>query len=180
MLRAAGFDDSAGRTFWRHLDDRVEVLHCKAHRGGLTLELGIGLRFGPRPDPVPERAARERPGAVHSDIRGNVHVWSQDLESAGRESALWFARWRSLSAVLRWLREGAQADDAFGWGSPGSPLHRTLTGYVAREVGDLDHARGQLALAAAYYRGQLAERGRSPEPEWEAWVEALEADAARV
>jgi hypothetical protein len=180
MLRAAGFDDSAGRTFWRHLDDRVEVLHCKAHRGGLTLELGIWFRFVPRPYPVPERAGRERPGEFHCDIRGNVHVWSDDLESAGRESALWFARWRSLSAVLRWLREGAQADDAFGWGSPGSPLHRTLTGYVAREVGDLDLARGQLALAAAYYRGQLAERGRSPEPEWEAWVEALEADAARV
>ncbi len=180
LLRAAGFDDSAGRTFWRHLGDRVEVLHCKAHRGGLTLELGIWFRFVPRPYPVPERDGRERPGEFHCDIRGNVHAWSDDLESAGRESALWFARWRPLAVVLRWLQDGSRSDDAFGWGSPGSPLHQTLTGGAAREVGDVELARGQLALAAAYYRGQLEERTRSPEPGWEAWVEALETDAARV
>ncbi len=180
MLRAAGFDDSAGRTFWRRLDDRVEVLHCKAHRGGLTLEVGIWFRFVRRAYAVPERDGRARPGEFHCDIRGNVHAWSDDLESAGRESALWFARWRPLPVVLQWLREGSQSDDAFGWGSPGSPHHQVLTGYVAREVGELDLARGQLSLAAAYFRGELEQRGQDRTPEWEAWVELLEADAARV
>ena len=87
MLRAAGFDDSAGRTFWRHLDDRVEVLHCKAHRGGLTLELGVWFRCVARAHAVPEREGRERPNEFHCDLRGNVHAWSDDLESAGRASA---------------------------------------------------------------------------------------------
>jgi hypothetical protein len=182
MLRAAGFDDSAGRTFWRHLDDRVEVLHCKAHKGGLTLELGIWFRFVPRAYAVPERAGRERPNEFHCDVRGNVHAWSDDLASAGRESALWFARWRSLPVVLRWLRRGTQSDEAFGWGAPGSPLHLVLTGYLAREVGDVELARGQLSLAAAYYRAQLEERSseRAPDPTWTAWVDVLAADAARA
>jgi len=181
-LRAAGFDDSAGRTFWRRLDDRVERLHAKPHKGGLTLELGIWFRFVPRPYAVPERDGRERPGELYCDLRGNVHAWSGDLESAGRASALWFARWRPLPVVLSWLREGTQADDVFGFGAPGSPHHRVLTGYVARAVGDLDVARGQLSLAAAYYRTQLEERATESarDPAWIAWVERLGADAARL
>jgi hypothetical protein len=182
MLRVAGFDDSAGRTFWRRLDDRVEVLHGKAHKGGLTLELGIWFRFVPRPYAVPERDGRERPGEFHCDLRGNVHAWSGDLQSAGRESALWFARWRPLPVVLRWLREGTQSEDAYGWGAPGSPHHRVLTGYVARAVGETEIARGQLSLAAAYYRAQLEERSTEhvADHEWAAWVDRLEADAARA
>jgi len=81
--------------------------------------------------------------------------------------------------VLRWLREGVQSEEAYGWGAPGSPHHHLLTGYVAREVGDVELARGQLSLAAAYYRGELDEHGHEQTREWEAWVEALEADAAR-
>ena len=179
-LRDAGFDDAAGRTFWRHLDDRVERLHAKAHRGGLTLELGIWFRFVPRPYAVPERDGRERPGELACDLRGNVHAWSGDLDSAGRKSALWFARWRPLPVVLRWLREGTESDEVFGFGAPGSPQHQTLTGYVARAVGSLEVARAQLSLAAAYYRGQLEERSaeHAGDPDWVAWVEQLEADAA--
>ena len=60
VLREAGFDDSAGRTFWRTVEDRVEVLHCKAHSGGITLELGLWFRFVPRPVAVPES---ERPSS---------------------------------------------------------------------------------------------------------------------
>jgi hypothetical protein len=183
MLRAAGFDDAAGGTFWRHLDDRIEVLRCRPRRDGLTLELGIWFRFVPRAYEVDEHAGRERPDEIHCDLRGRLHAWSDDLGSAGRESALWFARWRPLPAVLRWLREGAQSEEAYGWGAPGSPHHHLLTGYVAREVGDVELARGQLSLAAAYYRGELDERdpdhARARTPEWEAWVELVEADAAR-
>ena len=181
MLRDAGFDDSAGRTFWRRLGDRVEMLHGRAHTGGLTLELGIWFRFVPRPYAVPEHDGRERPGDLYCDLRGDVHAWSGELESAGRGSALWFARWRSLRAVLRMLQEGTQSD-VFGWGAHGSPNHHMLTGYVARAVGDAEVARGQLSLAAAYYRGQLEERSRehAGDPEWVAWVEQLEADAARA
>ena len=182
MLRAAGFDDSAGRTFWRRRDDRVEVLHCRARTSGLSLELGIWFGFVPRADLVPEHEGRLRPAKAHCDMRGRVQVSSDGLEAAGRASALWFARWRPLDAVLRALREGTQSEDAFGWGAPDSPQLRLLTGYVAREAGNVELARGQLALAAAYYRGELdepdAERERTPE--WKAWVEALEADAARV
>ena len=78
--------------------------------------------------------------------------------------------------------EGTQSDDAFGWGAPDSPQLRLLTGYVARESGNAELARGQLALAAAYYRGELDEPDEERErtPEWKAWVEALEDDAARV
>ena len=157
MLRDAGFDDAAGQTFWRRLDDRVERLHAKAHKGGLTLELGIWFRFVPRPYEVPERDGRERPGELSCDLRGNVHAWSGDLESAGRESALWFVRWRSLAVVLRWLREGAPSDEVFGFGAPGSPHHHVLTGYVARaprwkngkKLNRLEREKFQLSLAAA-------------------------------
>ncbi|HEY7179461.1 MAG TPA: hypothetical protein VH305_09815 [Gaiella sp.] len=184
MLRAAGFGDSVGRTFWRDLADRVEVLHCKAHRRGLTLELGIWFRFVPRSYAAPERDGHPRPDQVHCDVRGRVHVGSEGLESAGRESALWFARWRPLDRVLRLLREGTQSDAAFGWGAPASPRHLLLTGYVAREVGDTELARGQLSLAAAYYRGELEEGephgAHERTPEWEAWVGVLEADAGRT
>lgn len=181
-LRDAGFDDSAGRTFWRRLDDRVEMLHAKAHAGGLTLELGIWFRFIPRPYAVPEHDGRERPGDLFCDLRGDVHAWSGDLESAGRESALWFARWRPLPVVLRFLLEGTQSDDAFGWGAPGSPYHRMLTGYVARAAGDAEVARGHLSLAAAYFRTQLEEpsKEQAHDPDWVAWVDRLEADAASV
>jgi hypothetical protein len=109
-------------------------------------------------------------------------VRSDGLEAAGRESALWFARWRPLDAVLRLLRDDAQEDDVFGWGAPGSPRHHVLTGYLARAAGNRELARGRLALAAAYNRGELeghdADHGTSPE--WAAWVELLEADAARA
>ena len=55
-----------------------------------------------------------------------------------------------------------------------------LTGYVARAAGNAEVARAQLSLAAAYYRGELEELSteRAVEPEWVAWVERLEADAA--
>jgi hypothetical protein len=181
-LREAGFDDASGRTFWRHLDDRVERLHAKAHRGGLTLELGIWFRFVPRPYSVPEHDGRERPGELACDLRGNVHAWSGNLEAAGRESAFWFARWRPLPVVLRRLRDGTQSDEAFGWGAVGSPQHNVLTGYVARAVGNAEVTRAQLSLAAAYYRGELEERSteRTTDPEWVAWVERLEGDGASL
>jgi len=181
-LREAGFDDASGRTFWRHLDDRVERLHAKAHRGGLTLELGIWFRFVPRPYSVPEHDGRERPGELACDLRGHVHAWSGNLEAAGRESAFWFARWRPLPVVLRRLRDGTQSDEAFGWGAVGSPQHNVLTGYVARAVGNAEVARAQLSLAAAYYRGELEERSteRTTDPEWVAWLERLEGDGASL
>jgi hypothetical protein len=181
-LHEAGFDDASGRTFWRHLDDRVERLHAKAHRGGLTLELGIWFRFVPRPYSVPEHDGRERPGELACDLRGNVHAWSGNLEAAGRESAFWFARWRPLPVVLRRLRDGTQSDEAFGWGAVGSPQHNVLTGYVARAVGNAEVARAQLSLAAAYYRGELEERSteRTTDPEWVAWLERLEGDGASL
>ena len=89
---------------------------------------------------------------------------------------------RPLDAVSRALREGTQSEDAFGWSAPDSPQLHLLTGYVAREAGNAELARGQLALAAAYYRGELDEPDEERErtPEWKAWVEALEDDAARV
>ena len=158
------------------------MLHCRARTSGLSLELGIWFRFVPRAHPVPEHDGRLRPGEAHCDMRGRVQVSSDGLEAAGRASALWFARWRPLDAVLRALREGTQSEDAFGWGAPDSPGLRLLTGYVARETGNVELARGQLALASAYYRGELDAPGddREPTAEWKRWVEALETDAARA
>ena len=180
-LREAGFDDSAGRTFWRHLDDRIETIHCKAHAGGLTLEIGIWLRFIPRTHDVPEHDGRPRPGEFHCDIRGNVHAWHEDLESSAEKAELWFARWRPLVAMLGWLLEGTASDDAFCWGAPGSPMRAVVTGYVAREIADLPLASAQLERAATYFRSQLerqrTERPEAVTPEYEAWVSRLEADA---
>ena len=182
-LRAAGFADSAGRTFWRDLDDRVETLHCKAHAGGLTLEVGIWFRFVPRPTRVPERDGRPRPPYYQCDLRGNVHTWHDDLPAAGADAERWFARWRPLPVVLRWLLVGKVSDAVFGPGAHGSPHHTLLTGYVARELGEETVARKRLAQAAAYFRETLEERvsaGVAEEaPDREAWVEQLEADAAR-
>lgn len=180
-LQRAGFDDSEGRTFWRSLDDRVETLHCKVRRGGLKLELGIWFRFVPRAYTVPEHDGRPRPGELHCDIRGNVHAAHDDLSSAGRTSGLWFARWRPLPVVLRWLLEGTASEEAFGSGAPGSARHTVLTGYVAREAGDRLRARKELRRVARAYRNELEqrrlERPADVTPEWAAWVAQLQADA---
>jgi hypothetical protein len=182
-LRAAGFADSAGRTFWRLLDDRVETLHCKAHAGGLTLELGIWFRFVPRPTRVAERDGRPRPPSHLCDLRGNIHTWHDDLPEAGANAERWFARWRPLPAVLRWLLVGRTSDAVFGPGAHGSPQHTLLTGYVARELGEEKVARKRLAEAAAFFResfeGRAATGVADDASEREAWVEQLEADAAR-
>jgi hypothetical protein len=183
QLRRAGFTDSAGRTFWRDLDDRVETLHCKAHAGGLTLELGIWFRFVPRPTRVPEREGRPRPHAHLCDLRGKVDTWHDDLEAAGATAERWFARWRPLQVVLRWLLVGKESDAVFGPGVHGSPHHTLLTGYVARQLGEEKVARKRLAQAAAFFRETLEERvsagAAERAPDREAWVERLESDAAR-
>jgi hypothetical protein len=183
-LRRAGFDDSTGRTFWRSLEDRVEMLHWRVHGGGLTLELGVWFRFVPRAYAVPEHEGRLRPGEFHCDIRGNVHAWHDDLSSAGRASGLWFARWRPLPVVLRWLLEGSQSEEAFGWGAPDSARRAVLAGYVARETGDRLTARKQLRSVARVHRNELeqrrVERPGDATPEWEAWVARLQADADAI
>ncbi len=180
-LRRAGFDDSAGRTFWRSLGDRIELLHCKAHSEGLTLELGIWFRFVPRAHAVAEHEGRPRPGQIQCDVRGNVHARHDDLASAGRTSGLWFASWRPLPVVLRRLLDGSASEEAFGWGAPGSARHTIITGYVAREAGDRLTARKQLRPVARAHRNELeqrrVERPTDVTPEWEAWVAQLQADA---
>ena len=139
LLRQSGFSDSAGRTFWRALDDRVEVIHCKAHSGGLTLELGIWFRFVPRRAPVAERDGRPRPTAQSSDVLGNVHAWDGNLRVAGEKAVAWFARWRQLSAVLRWLLVGSPSDAVHTLGPRGSAdaraAHRVRRDAARRDGG---------------------------------------------
>ena len=182
LLRQSGFSDSAGRTFWRALDDRVEVIHCKAHSGGLTLELGLWFRFVPRRAPVPERDGRPRPTAQSCDVLGNVHAWDGNLRVAGEKAVAWFARWRQLSAVLRWLLVGSPSDAVHTLGPRGSATHALLTGYVAMQLDETAVARRYLGLAAASYREQFGDRHspqtRGDDPGWDAWVARLEADAA--
>jgi hypothetical protein len=180
-LRRAGFDDSAGgRTFWRSLDDRVELLRCKAHRGGLALELGIWFRFVPRLHAVPAHEGRPRPRQADCDVRGSVQARHDDLSSAGRTSGLWFAGWRPLPVVLRRLLDGTASEEAFGC-TPGSQRHQVLTGYVAREAGDRLTARKELRRVARACRKELeqrrVERPADVTPEWEAWVAQLQANA---
>ena len=91
--------------------------------GGLTLELGIWFRFVPRRHPAPERGDQSRPGEFSCDIRGKVHAWHDDLVSAAEKAEGWFARWRPLPVVLRWVLEGKQSEDAYGWGAPASPFN---------------------------------------------------------
>ena len=180
-LRRAGFDDAAGRTFWRSLDDRVELLHCKAHRGGLTLELGIWFRFVPRPHAVPEHDGRLRPGLAQCDVRGNVHASHDDLSSAGRTSGLWFAAWRPLRSCSAGSSTAPPRRKPSAGERPAPPGTRVLTGYVAREAGERLTARKQLRPVARAYRNDLEQR-RVERPaevthEWEAWVAQLQADA---
>ena len=178
----SGFSDSAGRTFWRAFDDRVEVIHCRAHSGGLTLELGLWFRFVPRRAPVAERDGRPRPTAQSSDVLGNVHAWDGNLRVAGEKAAAWFARWRPLTAVLRWLLVGSPSDAVHTPGPRGSATHALLTGYVAMQLGETAVARRHLGLAAASYREQFDDRRSRPirgvDPAWGAWVARLETDAA--
>jgi hypothetical protein len=174
VLRAAGFDDSASRTFWRALEDRVERVHCKAHAGGLTLELGIWFLFVPRWYAIPEKNGRLRPSEYACDLRGNVHAWHGDLASAAAEAEAWFGRWRPLPVVLRWLLEGASSEDAFHWGAPGSPVHATLVGYLAKQLGEDTLTRQHLARVVAHYAGNdPSERS----PEWDAWLARVREDA---
>ncbi|MDH4340468.1 MAG: hypothetical protein OEW52_04580 [Thermoleophilia bacterium] len=56
-------------------------------------------------------------------------------------------------------------------------LQRPLSGYVARETGDLETACEQLSRAAAYFRGQIDNSTTEVTPEWEAWVTQIEIDA---
>ena len=150
--------------------ERVEV-------GGSLRQRGKQRRFAER-----EFADRLAEEGLRGSFRAVSEIAVVDFVEVQLQHRSGDWRWRPLRVVLRWLREGTQSDEAFGWGAPGSPLHLVLTGYIAREVGDVELARGQLSLAAAYYRGQLEERGnlRSDDPEWRAWVELLAVDAARV
>jgi hypothetical protein len=180
-LREEGFDDSAGRTFWRTLEDRVEVLHGKASSGGLSLELGIWFRFVPRRTAVTEKDGRLRPAVYDCDFRGDLHPSRDELGSAAGHVASWFSRWRPLQVVLDRLVSGAQTEDAWGYGAPDSPRNSLLGGYLARELGDLSTAYAKLVLAAGYYRDRLEHaRANSTEPvtpDWEAWVSRIENDA---
>ena len=183
MLRDAGFTAGVGRTFWRSLPDRVETVHCKAHRGGMTLELGIWFGFVPRRAPVAERAGKPAPAAHACDLQGNVHAWDDDLRAAGAAAEKWFSRWRPLPAVLRWLLVGSPSVETFGPGTRGAPGHALLTGYVARELGESAVARRHLERAAAAYRALADERRArgavEAAPDLDAWVARLEADAGR-
>ncbi len=182
VLREEGFDDSAGRTFWRALNDRVEVLHCKAHSGGLTLELGLWFRFVPRVVAVPGNGGRLRPAVYACDLRGDLHAWHDDLGSAAGKAASWFSRWRPLPVVLGRLLSGTPSEDAWCYGAPGSPHNSFLVGYVARELGDHNTARRKLRLAATHYRTRLesdrASRSEQVSPAQESWVTQIENDAA--
>lgn len=180
-LARAGFDSPTRGTFRRSLPDRVEVLHSRTHPSGVTLELGIWFRFVPRAHPVPTHDGRPRPDTAQCDFRGTVHAPLDDLGSTMRLSALWFARWRSLTAVLRRLLDGGPSDDAFGWGAAGSPRQTVLAGYVARETGDRRTARVQLRRAASRYRAHLDglrhDRADGTAQAWDAWIERVEEDA---
>jgi len=184
LLRQRGFDDSAGRTFWREAGDRVETVHCRADPGGLTLELGIWFRFVPRLTVVPESEGLARPAFHACDLRGHVHAWDRDLRVAGTKAEAWFQRWRRLDALLRWLLVGSPSDTVYAQGARGSASHALLTGYVALQLGEDAVARRHLGNAAASYREHLDD-GRSREPsdvgaDWHAWVARVEADAALI
>lgn len=182
LLRDVGFARSSGRTFWRDLGDRVETVHCRAHGGGLTLAVGIWLPFVPRRAPVPLRHGQVRPAEHACDLRGNIHAWDGDLRAAGDAAVAWFEHWRPLATILRWLLVGSPSDELYGPGTRGSASRALLTGYVARQLGEDAVARRHLGLAATSLRAALDERrardASEIPPDWGAWVERIEADAA--
>ena len=106
--------------------------------------------------------------------------WQDGGDAASVAADKWFARWRSLPAVLRWLLVGSPSNETFGPGMRGAPAHALLTGYVARELGEGAVARRHLERAAAAYRAVAEERrarATGDETGFDAWVERLEADA---
>jgi hypothetical protein len=109
-------------------------------------------------------------------------VWDANFLVAGEKAVAWFAKWRQLSAVLRWLLVGSPSDAVHTLGARGSATHALLTGYVAMQVDETAVARRYLGLAAASYREQVGDRRsrqtRDDDPGWDAWVARLEADAA--
>src|SRR4029453_8374495 len=99
--------------------------------------------------------------------------------AAGAAAEKWFARWRPLPAVLRWLLVGSPSDGTFRPGMRGASGPALLTGYVARELGESAVARRHLEQAAAAYRALVEERrarGAGDVPsDLDAWVARLEA-----
>jgi hypothetical protein len=181
LLRDAGFGTVAGRAFRRDLDDRIEVVRCRAGATGMTLEAGIWFRFVPRPGPRNEDAGGG-PAVDECDLRAGARVGDDDLRAAGGDTERWFARWRPLDVVLRWLLTGSPSGAAHGPGPRGSAGHALLTGSVARRLGETAVARRHLGHAATLFRTELDERRARDlgdvTPEWVAWLAQLEATAA--
>ena len=152
-------------------------------RAGCRSSSAIWFRFVPRAD-LPCRS--RRPAAARQGRTATCAAACRSRATASRRpaaaSALWFARWRPLDAVLRALREGRSRTTRSGGARPTRPSHRLLTGYVARESGNASSragsSRSQPPTTAASSTSADEERERTPE--WKAWVEALEADAARA
>jgi hypothetical protein len=174
-----GFTTRKGRTFWRHHSDRVEVIHVASHRGELSVEVGVWFRAPRRSHPPPAHNGDLYPDTAHCDLR--AYVDADDLAQSAVHAETWFLRWEDRGGVLTFLLSDAD-EGMFVGGAPGSPGRDLLIGYLAPKAGRPELAGEHLARAAEFFREQLEEHRRhAPRditPEWESWVEGLEADAA--
>lgn len=174
-----GFTTRKGRTFWRHRSDRIDVVHVASHRGELSVEVGVWFRAPRRSHPPPDHDGELCPDPVVCDLR--AHVDADGLSQSAVEAETWFLHWDDPARVLSYLLSDEDEVKFIG-GAPGSPDRDGLIGYLAPLAGHPELAAEHLARAAGFFREQLETRRilapRDITPEWEAWVEGLEADAA--
>jgi hypothetical protein len=176
-LRDLGFTAKKGRTFWRHQPDRVEVVHVASRRGEASVRAGVWFR-GARERRTP---ALEDGDAYPSEAACHLltGIDADDLAQAAVDAETWFLRWDDLAAVLSHLLSDAHEDVHVG--GSGSASRDLLIGYLAPKAGRRELAAEHLSRAAAFHRELLENRRsiapRDVTPDWEAWVDGLEADA---
>lgn len=172
-----GFTSRSGRTFWRRHVDRIEVLHVASKRGVLSVEAGVWFAAPRRRREPPIPDGELCPSFAQCDLQ--TRLAPDDLADSALRAEGWFLRFEDRAGVLAFLLSDENEDVA---GAPGSPVRDWLIGYLAPHAGRPELAAEHLGRAAAFYREQLeARRDLAPgdmTPDWESWVEGLEADAA--
>jgi hypothetical protein len=173
-LRDVGFT-ARGRTFRRSHADRVDVVHVASVRGKLSVQIGVWYRAPRRRSSPSVERGEPQPTFGECDVRWRLDT--DDLREAALDAEAWLLRWTDTAGTLELLLSD---EDGFDAGRLGSPARDRLIGYLAPQAGRPEIAAEHLARAAAFDREQLeswreASGGDVP-PEWEAYVEALEAD----
>jgi hypothetical protein len=177
-LRDLGFTAKKGRTFWRHQPDRVELIHVASRRGEASVQVGVWFRGARERRPPALEDGEVYPSEAQSHLLTSLDA--EDLAQAAVDAETWLLRWDDLGSVLSYLLTDAYEDVHVG--GSGSASRDLLIGYLAPKAGRPELAAEHLSRAAEFHRELLENRrglaAGDVTPDWESWVEGLEADAA--